>query len=71
MSNADAAPEFDTDAQSKQSTDNAGSGCFFCEGYTDYHPACDRPGCENLTHGFGPEGKWTVAYCNEHGRKPQ
>lgn len=42
------------------------SGCFYCNGQTDYHPECDRPGCDNATHGFGPDGKRTVAYCNEH-----
>ena len=70
MSSPCAAPSFDTDAESEESTDEAVSDCFFCEGWTDYHPTCDRPGCDNLTHGFGPEGKRTVSYCNEHGRGP-
>jgi hypothetical protein len=43
------------------------TGCFYCDGHTDYHPTCDRPGCETATHGFGKDGgKRTVAYCDEH-----
>ena len=41
-----------------------GQGCFFCT-ETDYHPDCDRPGCENDTHGFGPRGMRTNAYCDD------
>ena len=41
------------------------SSCFFCDGYTDYHPECDRPGCTNKTHGTGPEGKITTSYCED------
>jgi hypothetical protein len=39
------------------------SGCFFCEGQTDYHPTCDWPGCDKPTHGKGPDGKITESYC--------
>lgn len=46
------------------------SGCFWCEGHTDYHPECDRPGCENPTHGFGPDGQSTLSYCNDHREGP-
>jgi len=38
-------------------------GCFWCQGHTDYHPTCDRPGCDNDVHGFGPDGKRTISYC--------
>jgi len=41
------------------------SSCFFCAGYTDYHPECDRPGCTNKTHGTGPGGKITTSYCED------
>jgi len=41
------------------------TGCFFCDGQTKYHPTCDRPGCENHTHGRGEEGKITRSYCDE------
>jgi hypothetical protein len=41
-----------------------GAGCFWCAGSTtDYHPTCDRPGCDSVTHGSGPEGTRTTAYC--------
>lgn len=43
------------------------SGCWFCEGQTDYHPTCDRPGCDSETHGGGPEGKRVTSYCGDHG----
>jgi hypothetical protein len=42
-----------------------GSGCFYCALETDdAHPTCDRPGCENQTHGRGPEGKRVLSYCS-------
>lgn len=55
------------DRQEEPRTDKTASqetveGCFFC-GLGSYHPTCDRPGCENQTHGFGPEGKRTLSYC--------
>jgi uncharacterized coiled-coil protein SlyX len=40
-----------------------GSGCYYCAGSTDYHPICDRPGCGNLTHGYGSDGRTTRSYC--------
>lgn len=42
-----------------------GSGCFYCEGNTDYHPTCDHPGCDEATHGRGPEGKTVKSYCED------
>lgn len=42
---------------------DGGSDCFYCGGTTDYHPTCDKPGCENHTHGSGPEGKLVKSYC--------
>jgi hypothetical protein len=42
---------------------DGGTDCFYCAGKTDYHPTCDRPGCENQTHGSGPEGKVVTSYC--------
>lgn len=41
-----------------------GSGCWWCESSTDYHPVCDAPGCENDTHGHGPAGKTVSSYCD-------
>jgi len=43
-----------------------GSGCFYCSGDTDYHPTCDRPGCERQTHGFDEDGTTTRSYCPPH-----
>lgn len=40
--------------------------CFFCNNRSDYHPTCDRPGCDTQTHGGGPEGKVTTSYCETH-----
>jgi len=66
MSSASEAPGVGDASERQESTDKADSDCFFCQGYTDYHPICDRPGCENLTHGFGSEGKRTLSNCSEH-----
>jgi len=40
-----------------------GSGCFWCEGTTEYHPTCDSPDCNNQTHGHGSDGTTVDAYC--------
>lgn len=44
---------------------DGGPDCFYCGGTTDYHPTCDRPGCENQTHGSGPDGKLVKSYCHD------
>jgi hypothetical protein len=60
MSSDSGAPESDIGASDEKSAD-----CFYCGGTTDYHPQCDRPGCENHTHGTGPEGKLVKSYCHD------
>ncbi len=54
---------------SASSTDvDDGSTCWWCgtagvDGAARYHPTCDRSGCDNKTHGYGPDGTRHKAYC--------
>jgi hypothetical protein len=48
---------------------SAVEGCWYCD-LDQWHPTCDRPGCEVNVHGFGPDGKRTTAYCRGHRSTP-
>ena len=48
---------------------DGGERCWYC-GLENHHPTCDRPGCEELTHGTGPDGKRVPAYCRGHRSTP-
>jgi len=41
-----------------------GSGCFYCACSYEAHSTCDRPGCENQTHGKGIDGKTVLSCCD-------
>lgn len=41
--------------------------CFYCDLETEgAHPTCDRPDCNNLTHGYGQERKRVLSNCPRH-----